>query len=406
MIDRTRPIGTGYLRKDGRKGIRDKVLVVYTVNCASAVARRIAEPFRGGAFDVDVVGCEGCRKNDLTAELLSNFVQHPNVGAVLCVGNGCEALRAGDLAGQALASGRPAYSLDIQTCGGTEKSVRQGRRYLKELLGEKSAASLRADLYLSELTIGFECGGSDFTSGLAANPLVGAFSDYMVDAGATVMFEEMYEAIGLKKFLVGRAANASAAKELADTYDKYFRYAEHSGQFSISPGNIKGGLTTIEEKSMGAVIKSGTRPIAGVVKLCRRPAAPGLWMMDAMEDSTDDCGFPVSNDASSMLLYASCGAHMTILTSGLGHVVNTPIIPTFKITGNCDSYRRLRNDMDMDVSGLLNGSADLGRQTLDFVAEISRVAGGKRTKGELLGRGDGVINYAVQFSQRSAGQGR
>ena len=247
------------------------------------------------------------------------------------------------------------------------------------------------------LIFGAECGGSDATSGLAANPVVGRVYDRLCDLGATVMFEEMYEAVGLKDVLVSRCATPEAAEQIACTYDKFFQFSEDTNQFFITPGNMRGGLTTIEEKSMGAVIKSGTRSIQGIVKIGQRPPHPGLWMMDSMPDTPNGCGPYTSEDATSILVYPTCGALLTILTSGRGHLISTPVAPTIKITGNRITAQNLHRDIDLDASPVI-----YGKETLDSLADqlmqiILRTAAGELTVGEALGHRDGVINQEEQF---------
>ena len=384
----------GYLRKDGGKGIRNKILVIYTSGCAASAAFELKEAFAEKA-DIDVIGTESCRRDEAMARKLKTFATHQNVGAVLVVRNGCEETDGREITEAAADSGRPCGIVDISRQG-SPGAVREGLRLLNGFLDELAMVP-RVPISLPELVIGVECGGSDFTSGLAANRLVGEFADYAVKQGGTVLFEEMYEAMGLKDYLLSRCETEKAKKQIGETYDKFYRHALEEGQFSISPGNIRGGLTTIEEKSMGAVVKSGTQTIQGVLKICERPPCPGLWHLDCMGDTRKGCGFPVSNDASSTLMFLLSGAHMTILTTGRGHVISNPVGPVFKLTGNPWTYESLKDDIDFDASPLLTGEQSVAGLLDRLMALVMETAGGRRCKGERNGHAEGVLNHEIQY---------
>lgn len=383
-----------FLREDGSKGIRNKVLIIYTVSCAAPTAREIQSFFEETA-DVDVIGCEGCRTNGLMKKKLREFAVHPNVGAVLVVQNGCEETDGREIVKAASGSGRPAGRIVIRECG-TRNAVAAGRVMVGRFLQELEHTPV-AEAGLSDLVFGIECGGSDFTSGLAANRLVGEFTDEITGRGGTVIFEEMYEAMGLRQLLTDRCSSEAARRQVGATYDKFYSHAVESGQFSISPGNIRGGLTTIEEKSMGAVAKSGTAMIEGVLKIAQKPPHPGLWHLDCMTDSEENCGFSVSNDASSTLMFLLSGAHMTILTTGRGHVIGNPVGPVVKLTGNPDTYERLKDDIDFNAGVLLAGEKQRSEILTEFLELITETANGKRCKGEQNGHREGVLNYEVQY---------
>ena len=248
----------GYVRKNGAMGIRNKVLVIYTVECASFVAREIVR--LAGDPETEVVGFSGCTDNEYAVRLLIALIRHPNVGAVLTVGLGCEYVQPEWLADIAGKEGKEAAWMFIQQEGGTRKTIEKGLAVVG-LMRERLKDTKRKPMGIRDLIIGAECGGSDYTSGLAGNVVVGRFFDRLTDLGGTAIFEEIVEAIGLKEMLVGRAANERARQEIGDTYDKALEYCKSVRQYSVSPGNFAGGLSTIEEKSMGALIKSGSRPI-------------------------------------------------------------------------------------------------------------------------------------------------
>ena len=268
----------GYARKNGGKGIRNRVLVIYTVKCAEFVAQQIVA--KSGSTNVELLGFDGCTDNQYAVNLLISFIRHPNVGAVLAVGLGCEYVQPEWLSKIAEEEGKPTSWMFIQNEGGTQPAVRKGVEWVQSALKELENTPL-VEMSVKDLVIGAECGGSDYTSGLAGNVVVGRFYDWLTDQGGTAIFEEIVEAIGLDHLLLKRAASEQAAKELRYTYDKALEYCRSVRQYSVSPGNFAGGLSTIEEKSMGAVIKSGSRPIQGVIKVSCPAPHPGLWLLDS-----------------------------------------------------------------------------------------------------------------------------
>ncbi len=243
----------------------------------------MAHAIAQGENDVHVIGFSGCYDNQYAIRLLLALARHPNVGAVLSVGLGCEYTQPEKIAGTVRESGRPAEWFFIQEAGGTTKSIERGKQALARLRNEIAGVK-RVPMTLTDLTVGCECGGSDATSGLAGNPVVGAFFDKLVDAGGRAVFEEIVEMIGLRDILAVRATGEEARAQLTAAYDKAVAYCHSVRQFSASPGNFAGGLTTIEEKSMGAFAKSGSRPIQGVIKVAEAPRGPGLWIMDSVPD--------------------------------------------------------------------------------------------------------------------------
>lgn len=386
------PSWTGYLRADGRKGIRNLVLVIYTVECASFVAHAIAQ----GEEDVHVIGFPGCYDNPYAIRLMLALARHPNVGAVLSVGLGCEYTQPEKIAGVVRGSGRPAEWFFIQDAGGTSKSVARGKEALGRLR-EQADTVERVPMTLADLTIGCECGGSDGTSGLAGNPVVGAFFDRLVDAGGRAVFEETVEMIGLRELLASRAADETARAELLAAYDKAEAYCRAVRQYSASPGNFAGGLTTIEEKSMGAFAKSGTRPIRGVIKVAEAPRGPGLWIMDSVPDPHFmQFGYTNPNDSEGIMNLISCGAQVVLFVTGRGSVIGSPIAPLIKITGNSRTYRHMIEDMDFDAGRVLAGECSLGAAGDELLSLVTRIAGGEPAKPELLGHREYFVTYKHQ----------
>lgn len=381
------------MRPDGRKGIRNITLVIYTVECAKFVAHAIAD----GEEQVHVIGFPGCYDNAYAIRLMLALARHPNVGAVLTVGLGCEYTQPSRIAEVVEASGRPAAHFFIQDAGGTKPSIDKGKALLASLQGEAESGLQRVPMGWSELVVGCECGGSDATSGLAANPLVGRFFDLLVDSGGTAIFEEIVEQIGLREILVNRARDHSAGEQLAAVYDKAERYCRDVQQYSASPGNFAGGLTTIEEKSLGAFAKSGSRPINGVIKVSQAPPHPGLWLMDTVPDKHFmQFGYTNPNDSEGVMDLISAGSQIVLFVTGRGSVIGSPIAPLIKITGNSSTFARMSGDMDFDAGRMLSGKVTPDQATMELANLVSAVAGGKKSKPEQLGHREYFIPYKHQ----------
>ena len=387
----------GYARKNGKKGIRNRLLVIYTVKCAEHVARQIVE--RSGSGDVELVGFDGCTDNQYAVNQIISLIRHPNVGAVLAVGLGCEYMQPEWLAKIAAEEEKSADWFFIQNEGGTQKAIDRGLKWIDRTL-EVLKNTPRAEMGFSDLVIGAECGGSDYTSGLAGNVVVGRFFDRLVDAGGSAVFEEIVEAIGLDWFLTSRAADEKARAELQHTYDKALDYCKHARQYSISPGNFAGGLSTIEEKSMGAVVKSGTRPIQGVIKVSCPPPHPGLWLLDSTPDPYFmDFGITNPSDNEGLMDLTSTGAHIVFLVTGRGNVVGNAVAPCIKITGNADTYTRMIDDMDFNAGTTLDGSMSLAESADALAAMVADVASGTPSKSEALGHKEFHILYKYQSKE-------
>lgn len=384
---------TGYLRADGRKGIRNLVLVIYTVECAQHVAHAIAANEEG----VHVIGFPGCYDNAYAIRLMLALARHPNVGAVLSVGLGCEYTQPGKLAEIVRQSGRPAEWFFIQQAGGTRSSVTKGKEIVARLRKKIGEDVPRVPMALADLTVGCECGGSDGTSGLAGNPAVGAFFDLLVDAGGCAVFEETVEMIGLREHLLARAANAGAREQLAAAYDKAERYCKSVRQWSVSPGNFAGGLTTIEEKSLGAFAKGGTRPIQGVIRVAERPRGPGLWILDSVPDEHFmQYGYTNPNDTEGIMDLISAGSQVVLFVTGRGSVIGSPVAPLLKITGNSQTFRDMEEDMDFNAGRVLSGELSLTQAGRELAGMINRVAAGEPSKPERLGHREYFIMYKHQ----------
>jgi altronate hydrolase len=380
----------GFLRSDGRKGIRNVVAVVYLVECAHHVARRIVD--RSDDMDVHLIGFPGCFPNTYALRMMKALCTHPNVGGALIVSLGCEGFNREELRAAISSSGRPVECLVIQENGGTASTIAEGIASVTRLKALASATPV-VPLGLDELVVATVCGGSDGTSGITANPAVGRCFDRLVEAGATCIFEETGELVGCEQIMADRAATSALGEEIKACVAKAERYYTVMGYGSFAPGNAEGGLTTQEEKSMGAYSKSGTSPITGLIKPGDVPPSGGLYLLDVVPDGEPRFGFPNISDNAEIVELIACGAHLTLFTTGRGSVVGSAISPVLKICANPDTYRRLSEDMDVDAGSILDGRATLDEVGAQILDAVVRVASGERSQSEEMRHQEFILTY-------------
>ncbi|KQX02099.1 hydrolase [Massilia sp. Root418] len=393
------PALAGYLRADGRKGIRNVVAVAYTVECAHHVARLIVNAFPGQ--EVHLIGFPGCYPNDYADKMMKRLVTHPNVGAALIVSLGCESFNRRGLEEEAAASGRPVHTITIQQNSGTRTSVADGIewvRWARESLDEQQRVPMRLD----ELVVATICGGSDSTSGITANPAVGVAFDQLVAAGAACIFEETGELVGCEFHMKRRAATPELGEAIVECVNKAARYYTVLGHGSFAPGNADGGLTTQEEKSLGAYAKSGASPISGILKPGDQPPGGGLYLLDVVPDGEVRFGFPNISDNAEIVELIACGAHVTLFTTGRGSVVGSAIAPVIKVCANPATYQRLSEDMDVNAGRILAGEATLEQVGAEIVELVARVANGEQSCSEALGHQEFILTYK-QFEPSGPG---
>lgn len=384
-------IADGYLRTDGRKGIRNVVAVVYLVECAHHVARRVVD--RADDPDVHLLGFPGCYPNDYALRMMKALTTHPNVGGAVLVSLGCEGFDREGLSAMIAESGRPVETVVIQEAGGTRSGIDVALAAVKRVQSAMRETEVRVPMTMADLSIGTICGGSDGTSGIAANPAVGRAFDRLIDAGATCIFEETGEMIGCEGAMSVRAASSEVAEAINVSIANAEIYYRAMGYGSFSPGNAEGGLSTLEEKSAGAYVKSGSRPIDGVIRPAEQPDKPGLYLLDVVPAEAPRFGFPNIADNAEIVELISCGAHLTLFTTGRGSVVGSVIAPVVKITGNPETYARMHEDMDVDAGRVMLGEATLdevGDELFDLVLAIAR---GEHSKSEALGHREFILNY-------------
>jgi altronate hydrolase len=380
----------GFLRANGRKGIRNVVLVAYLVECSHHVAAEIAMPYRQRG--VHLIGFPGCFPNAYADRIMKQLTTHPNVGAVLLVSLGCESFDRHGLEATIRASGRPVETLVIQEAGGTSRTIDAGRAWVERAI-DQLRTTPRVEMGIDELVVGTICGGSDATSGLTANPAAGRAFDLLIQEGATAIFEETGELIGCEQFMAHRAVTAELGQEIVASVAKAARYYAALGHSSFAPGNADGGLTTIEEKSLGAYSKSGKSKISGLVKPGDVPPRGGLYLLDVVPDGEVRFGFPNISDNAEIVELIACGCHLNLFTTGRGSVVGSAIAPVLKICANPDTYRRLSEDMDVNAGRILEGRATLDQVGEEIVRQVLAVADGASTASERLGHQEFILTY-------------
>jgi altronate dehydratase large subunit len=382
-----RPGFLGFVRPDGRIGVRNHVLVVPTVVCSSVVCERIAAVAPDSIIALPhLAGC-GQLGPDLRAthETLAAYCGHPNVGAVLVVALGCEQVIADTLVEAARAAGKPAETLAIQTEGGTLRTIAKGKEMAARLLAGISTVE-RQWCDVRSLTVSLKCGGSDYTSGLASNPTLGRFADRLVDLGGAAVLGEIAEIMGAEHVLAARASRPDVGRRLLRVIDRVETEAKALGLdirgTQPSPGNIRGGLTTIEEKSLGATHKGGERsPVVDVVPYSGRITRPGLTVMDTP-----------GLDVESVTGMVGGGAQIVIFTTGLGTPTGNPIAPVIKMTGNARTARQMADNLDVNVSGVIDDTETLDGAADRLFTEVLEVASGKLTAAESLGHREFAIH--------------
>lgn len=380
----------GFLRKDGRKGIRNIVVVSYLVECAHHVAARIASYFQND--DVHLIGFSGCAPNDYAEQMMHQLCTHPNVGAVLLVSLGCENFQRDNLLRHIKDSGRQGSLVVIQEEGGTQLSIDQGIESVKAMQ-RQIAVTPQVDLQWADLMIGTVCGGSDGYSGITANPAVGCTFDYLVDRGATCIFEEPGELIGCEQLLRARAITPELGDRLYNCIVKADKYYKQMGHDSFSAGNATGGLTTIEEKSLGSYCKSGSRQISGLTYPAQQPTTAGLWMMDVVPDGEARWGFPNINDNAEIMEMIACGCHIVLYTTGRGSVAGSAISPVIKVCSNPETYQHMFGDMDINAGAIVTDGLSFDNVRDNILQCISQTASGIPTKSEVLGHREYSLGY-------------
>lgn len=366
----------GFLRPNGKIGFRNHFLVVPTVICATRTAEEIASNFPNVVYLHNQHGCNHMKDDEKkVVNVLKGMASNPNVAGVLFVGLGCETIPTMKIFESVRAAGKPVECLIIQEEGGTLKTIEKGVRILQRMMEQYEIKEVETDL--SSVTVAIECGGSDTTSGIASNPVVGYVADRLVDLGATVVFSETTEIIGAEHLLIKRAVNEEVAKKLLELVSRCEQSALAGGEdirgVNPTPGNITGGLTTLEEKSLGAIYKAGTKPLKGVLEYAEPIPTGGLYFMDSP-----------GHDVESVSGMAAGGAQVVIFTTGRGTPTGCAIAPVIKVTANAKTYSRMSDNIDVDVSDVLEGKTTIQQAGERLFQKLIEVLNGKLTKSEML----------------------
>jgi altronate dehydratase large subunit len=368
----------GYRREDGTVGIRNYVLILPTVVCAGHVARRIAEEVPG---TIPLAHEHGCAQSgddkERTKRTLVGIAKNPNVAAVLIIGLGCEGIDAPEVAEKVAESKKPLETLIIQDNGGSLETIRRGTKIAQKLM-EYASQLKREEFGIESLMVATQCGGSDACSGISGNPASGYASDLVVEAGGTVILAETTEMIGAEHLLAQRAVDEETAKKLFWFVKRVEDRAKSIGVdirlANPAPGNIAGGLTTLEEKSLGAVVKAGTTIINEAVEYGVRPSRKGLIIMDSP-----------GHDMASIAGELASGAQIVTFTTGRGTPAGSPIAPVIKIATNSTMFSRMFDNMDINAGTIVDGTETIEEVGHRIFDEILEVASGKQTKSEILG---------------------
>ena len=382
----------GYRRPDGRVGVRNRVLILPASVCASDTARIIAQQVEGAVSFNNQQGCSQVGPDQqFTMDVMAGYAANPNIYGTVVVSLGCENCQM-DLVTAAIRerTNKPMEQVIIQEAGGTLKAVEIAVRYAKQMVAE-AALLQKEEFPLSELIVGTECGGSDPTSGLAANPAIGAMSDLVVKAGGTSILSETSEFIGAEHILARRAANKEVHDriyEITTRFENHFHaVGEDVRAGNPSPGNKAGGITTLEEKSLGCIHKGGHSTINAVYDYAKQvKSKQGLVIMDTP-----------GNDPSSVAAMVAGGAQIVVFSTGRGTPTGNPLAPVIKITGNKLTYANMIDNIDVDASPLIYGTKtieELGQELLKLTQEV---ACGKQTKAESLGYTEMAIARVCNF---------
>ncbi|MBC7235207.1 MAG: UxaA family hydrolase [Chloroflexi bacterium] len=363
----------GYRRPDGQLGIRNYVAIIYTTHCSYVVADKLHRMFPG----TQLFGYPGgCALREGPLHKIVELGKHSQYGAALVVGLGCEGTDAYMVRDEIAKSGKPVEAIKINEAGGDIKLIEQGSRILVKMLQHISLAE-RDKMEPADLIVGQECGGSDATSGLASNPITGVAADLLIEAGGTYMHAEASELMGCGDILAARAVNEQVAQEVRELIEEAERRSFEAGRFSWGYGNILGGLTSIEEKSYGALTKSGTKPLQGILRTYGRPPRKGYWIQTGEPGSGTFHGDPEGINQ-----FAACGAHIGLFTTGCGSTTGG-LIPVIKVIANVNRRQLIADNADFDATPIIEGTRTIQEMGEELYQEILRVAAGKRTKSEI-----------------------
>jgi altronate dehydratase large subunit len=372
----------GYRRENGSFGVRNLIAIIPSVFCSAKVAQRIAQQVPGAVHFSHPVGCSQVGDDlEITAKTLIGIGRNPNFAGVVVVGLGCERFMPQELAEGIAPTGKMLETVVIQDEGDSIKATDTGVRYARKMM---QAASLerRVEADVSELMIGLNCGGSDTTSGLIANPALGIASDRLVAQGGSSILTELTELLGTEHILARRAINEQVASDIlrviGEMEKRLKRQTSNSSnekrKHLISTGNYDGGLSSVVEKSLGGMKKSGNAQFVEVFKYGDAPTKRGLLLLDGP-----------GHDGEVTTGQAAAGAQIVCFPTGRGTPSGFPGVPVIKITGNPRTYERMMENIDINAGAVITGEKTLQQVGEEIYREILAVASGKLCKAEVLG---------------------
>ncbi len=373
----------GFVRPDGAVGVRNLIAVIPSVFCSAKVAERIAQNVPGCVHFRHPVGCSQVGEDlEITARTLTGIGRNPNFAGVVVVGLGCERFSPHELAEGIAPTGKMLETVVIQDEGDTFAAIEKGSRFARRMC-EEASAMRREDVPVSHLMIGLNCGGSDMTSGLVANPALGIASDMLVARGGSSILSELTELIGTEHILARRAASPEVAEDILRAIrsmeERLQNQTRHAGNSRrthlISTGNYEGGLSSVVEKSLGGMKKSGnTAQFVEVFKSGDVPSRKGLLLMDGP-----------GHDGEVTTGQVAAGAQMICFPTGRGSPAGFPGVPVIKITGNPRTYAKMKENLDINAGAVLTGEKTLQQMGGEIYRELLAVASGKLCRAEILG---------------------
>lgn len=368
----------GYVRPDGKVGARNHVAVIPSVTCANDVAQAICRQVQGTVPYLHHQGC--CQMPpdlERVTDTLSSLGCSPNAAAVLIVSLGCEGTDHQRLYREIAATGKRVEIIHIQELGGVSKAIQLGTDLARDLAISVSGLQ-RQPVNVSNIIMSIKCGASDTTSGMASNCVIGYVADKLVDLGATVVFGETTEFLGAEHILARRAVSKEVGDRIYEIVNAMEARAKSIGcdmrKGQPTPGNIEGGLSSIEEKSLGAIVKSGTRPIQGVLDYPEQITdQKGLWIKDTP-----------GREPEILTGMAATGAQCMLFSTGRGAPQGFPSMPVVKICGNPNTYQRMENDMDLNAGLIITGEKTIEQVGEEAFTKLLRVLSGEMTKNEAI----------------------
>lgn len=378
----------GYPRPHGRVGTRNYLAIIPTVFCANEVAWRIAKKFKNARPLLHHQGCAQLQPDvERVTQTLIGLGSNPNVGAVLLVGLGCESVSIQEVYRGLRKRGQNVEKIVIQDLGGMKKAVQRGTELAAKLESALSRVQ-RKSFPISRLVMGIKCGSSDASSGLVSNPSVGAVSDLLLTHGGSVVFGETTEFFGAEQLLARRAASGEVAARILEIVERMENRIKDVGVDmrggQPTPGNIRGGITTIEEKSLGAICKSGSMPIDGVLEYGETLPGKGLFVLDSP-----------GREAEIMTGLAAAGANIIVFSTGGGAPQGYPIVPVIKVAGNPAKCQLMREHIDIDASGVLHGTMTIEKVAEMIYTDLQHVGSGRKVKAEKSGYDQTVEIYTT-----------